>query len=86
MCGLTDTGTIDIDEIYIDSTRARVEVCNAPTLAASTRCELQLPTAWSDSSITVTLKQGYLPAGIAYVYVMNAAGGVNAAGHPITLP
>ncbi len=87
MCPMSlETGTIDIDEFYMDSTPTRVEVCNAPTFSASTRCELQLPTAWSDTSITVTFKQGHLGAGTAYVYVVNAGGGVNAAGHPIAIP
>jgi hypothetical protein len=86
MCDATNTSTIDIDEFYMDSTPARVEMCDGPTLATSNRCELQIPTAWSDSSITVQLKQGYLPSGTAYVYVMNAAGSANTAGYPITLP
>ena len=85
MCGTSDTGTIDVDDFYMDNTRARVEVCNAPTYSASTKCELQLPTAWSDSSITATLKKGYLSAGTAYVYVVNAAGNVNASGFAVTV-
>ncbi len=85
MCSSSDTGTIDIDDFYMDSTRARVEVCNAPTFSASTSCELQVPTAWSDTSVTATLKRGYLNAGPAYVYVINASGNVNAAGHAVTI-
>ena len=64
----------------MDSTRARVEVCNASTYSASTKCELQVPTNWSDTSITATLKKGYLGAGTAYVYVINPSGKVNATG------
>jgi hypothetical protein len=86
MCGSTETATIDVDDFYMDSTRARVEVCDAATWSARTRCELQLPTAWSDASITATFKKGYLPSSTtAYVYVTNAAGNVNAAGFPITV-
>jgi chitodextrinase len=86
MCGSSDTGTIDIDDFYMDSTQARVEICNASTLAASTRCELQLPSAWSDGSIAATFKKGTLPSSSsAYVYVINSAGDVNPAGFPITL-
>jgi hypothetical protein len=84
MCG-SSLGTIDVDDFYMDSTRARVEVCNASTYSASTRCELQLPTVWTDTSITTTLKRGYLNAGTAYVYVFNASGNVNGAGHAVTI-
>jgi hypothetical protein len=86
MCNAGDNGTIDVDEFYMDSTQARVEVCNAPTFSGSTRCELQVPTAWSDTSIAATFKKGYLSAGTAYVYVINAAGSVNAAGHAVIIP
>ena len=40
------------DDVYIDTTQARVEIGDAPTYAASRHREIQLPTAWSDSSIT----------------------------------
>jgi hypothetical protein len=43
--------------------------------------------AWSDTSITATFKKGYISsASTAYVYVINASGSVNAAGHAITIP
>ena len=58
MCSSTNTGTIDVDDFYMDSTRARVEVCNASTYAASTKCELQIPTAWSDSFRYRELQEG----------------------------
>jgi hypothetical protein len=84
-CG-SDSLNIDLDEFYMDSQRARVEVCDAPTWSARRRCEIQLPTAWSDTSITATFKKGYLPSSTtAYVYVINAAGSVNAAGFPVTV-
>jgi hypothetical protein len=87
MCGSSDTGTIDIDDFYMDSTQARVEVCNASTFSASTKCELQLPTAWSDSSITATFKKGQLTGSTTgYVYVINAVGSVNAQGFAIAIP
>ena len=85
MCSSANTATIDVDDFYMDNTQARVEVCNAPTYSASTKCELQIPTAWSDTSITASLKKGYLAAGTAYVYVINAAGSINAAGFPVTV-
>jgi len=68
-----------IDDVYIDFTRARVEIGNASTWAACTVRELQPPTAWSASSITVTLNQGTLTAlGDSYLYVVTAGGNVSA--------
>jgi hypothetical protein len=84
-CAPTDTGIIDIDDFYMDDSQARVEVCNSSTWAGRTKCELQVPTAWSDTSIAATLKKGYLSAGPAYVYVVNASGAVNASGYAISL-
>jgi len=83
-CG-SSPGTIDVDEFYMDSTRSRVEVCNAATFSGSTKCELQVANAWNDTSIGATLHQGQLGTGTAYVYVINASGKVNAAGFPITI-
>jgi hypothetical protein len=83
-CG-NSPATIDVDEFYMDSTRSRVEVCNAATYTASTKCEVQVPTAWTDTSISLPLKTGYLGSGPAYVYVINASGKVNSAGSPIAI-
>jgi hypothetical protein len=86
-CGPTGTGIIDIDDFYIDNTQARVEVCDTPTWAARTKCELQVPMAWSNTSITATFNKGYLnSSNPAYVYVIDAGGSVNAQGFAITLP
>jgi hypothetical protein len=85
-CTGVETATIDVDDFYMDDTLAHVEVCNSPTRAARTKCELQVPTAWSDTSITATFNVGYLsPGNPAYVYVINAGGGVNAQGYEITV-
>jgi hypothetical protein len=83
-CSGVETANIDLDEFYMDDTPARVEVCDSPTWAARNKCELQMPTAWSDTSITATFNIGYLsPGNPAYVYVINAGGGVNAQGFAI---
>jgi hypothetical protein len=76
------------DDVYLDVTRARVEVCNTPTWAGRTHCEIQRPTAWSDTSVTVTLNRGSLsnPAVFGYVYVVDADGNANANGYPLVLP
>ncbi len=72
------------DDVYFDSTQARVEIGDAPTWAASTHREIQIPSAWSDTgtSITITLNQGsFANFNNAYLYVIDANGDVNTNGY-----
>lgn len=74
------------DQLYVDTTRARVEVCNANTKAASDHCEIQKTFSWSNTSISFTGYKGSFNTGDkAYLYVYNGNGEVNTAGYPITL-
>ena len=77
------------DDVYIatgDGARARVEIGNEPTYSASTNLALVTPTAWGDTSITATVRQGQFAAEeSAYLYVVHADGTVNAAGYPVTI-
>jgi len=72
------------DDLYVDSTWARVVIGDASTLSASTHREIQIPSAWSDSGITITINQGaFAPGDTAYLYVIDAAG-VASEGRAIT--
>jgi hypothetical protein len=75
------------DDVYIDITRARVEVCNSATWASRTHCEIQRPTAWADTVVTVTLNKGSFndPALFGYLYVIDADGNANANGYTLSL-
>ena len=77
------------DDVYIatgDGARARVEIGNEPTYSASTNLALITPTAWGDTSITATVRQGQFDAEeSAYLYVVHADGTVNATGYPVTI-
>lgn len=77
------------DDVYVatgDGARARVEMGNASTYSASTNLALITPTAWGDTSITATVRQGQFDAEeAAYLYVVHADGSVNANGYPITI-
>lgn len=65
--------TIHMDDFYLDDTWARVMIGNASTLASCTVREMQIPSAWSDTSITVTLNRGSFGAtDTAYVYVFDS--------------
>ena len=71
-----------VDDVYVDITQARVEIGNAPTWAASTHREIQIPSAWSDTSITITLNQGsFANFNNIYLYVIDANGDVNTNGY-----
>lgn len=84
--GFTDSHnpTVWLDDIYIQNTFARVEICNTATWAARTHCEVQVPTAWSTTSIDVTVQRGSFGAtDAAYVYIVDASNAVNSDGFAV---
>jgi hypothetical protein len=75
-----------VDDVYIDNTRARVELCAGATWATRGVCHPQLPSAWAGSSVEVTLNTGQWAGGeTVYLYVVNSEGQVNADGYELTL-
>ena len=63
------------DEIYFDVTQSRVELGNANTWAGCTRRELQIPTQWSTTSVTVTVNRGqFTNTDIVYLYIVDSTG------------
>ena len=80
--GSTNIYSFYADAVYVDRTRARVEICDTSTWSARTHCEIQIPSAWSNTSITVTENQGSLGSlQNAYLYVVDANGNVNTNGY-----
>jgi len=71
------------DELYVDVTRARVEISDSPTWGGATHKEIQIPTAWASSEITATLNRGSLTGDI-YAYVIDSDGLVNSDGIAVT--
>jgi len=70
------------DDVYIDTTQARVEICDSPTWSARTQCEIQPATAWADSQITFNVnKAGFADGQVAYIYVVDSTGAVNSSGY-----
>jgi len=73
-------------EVYIDITQARVEIGNASTWSACTHREIQIPTAWSSSSVQVTVNQGAFNLNdTVYVYVVDSNGDYNTTGYPVSI-
>lgn len=63
------------DDIYITPTFARIEIGNASTYAACTHREIQIPTAWTATSVTVTANTGsFTDAETVYLFVIDADG------------
>ena len=63
------------DDVYIDYTQARVLLGNSSLFAASDHREIQLPTSWSDASITINVNQGsFQPGNAAYIFVIDSDG------------
>ncbi|MFA6198058.1 MAG: putative Ig domain-containing protein [Patescibacteria group bacterium] len=75
-----------LDDIYIDTTQARVEIGNTSTWDTNTHREIQIPhTTWNDDQIQFTVNQGTFTNGeSAYLYVVDENGVVNTTGYPIT--
>lgn len=73
----TNTDVIPyLDDIYIDTTWARVELGNNAVYESCTLRAMQPPTNWASNgtSITVTGNKGGLPSGANFLYVFNTAG------------
>jgi hypothetical protein len=82
--GMTGS-SIWFDDIYIQATPARLELCNASTWASRTHCEIQVPTSWTNTTITFLGNRGSLQNGTAYLYVIEQTGTANVNGYPVTI-
>lgn len=74
-----------VDDVYVDNTQARVEVCASATwVACVNNKDVQVASSWSDSSITFTVRGDAFPAGQAlYLYIVDKDGGVNPNGYAL---
>ena len=73
------------DDVYVatgSGARARVEIGDAATYVACKNLSIATVTSWSDTSITVTIRQGsFGNLNNAYLYVIDADGNVNENGY-----
>ncbi|WP_138441571.1 hypothetical protein [Marinobacter alexandrii] len=76
---------IRLDDIFVASSPARVELSNSSTWkGAGNRREIQPATSWSSSKIEVNLNLGQFDAQEnLYIYVIDTDGNVNSNGYPI---
>ena len=75
--GCGTAGAYQYDGVYLDHTRARVELVNAATWASTAIREPQPPTAWSTTSISAQLNKGAFANGTYYLYVIDSTGAVS---------
>lgn len=79
-----DGSMVYVDDVYIDNTWARVIIGDQNTFDDSTHREIQIPSAWSDTSIAISINKGsFNTLNSAYLYVFDANGNVNASGYPL---
>jgi hypothetical protein len=70
---------------YVDNSWARVEIGDNANYNNCTHREIQIPSGWSDSSVTVTLNRGsFGPSAAAYLFVVDG-NNTPSAGYPIQL-
>jgi len=63
------------DDVYVDTTWSRVMIGDSPVFNNCTAREIQIPTAWSGSSISVVVNTKAFPAGKPkYLFVVDQTG------------
>ncbi len=86
-CAHDEGGDYDVfyDDVYVDSSRARVELGDTPDWYQCTKREIQRVTDWHTSSVAFTVRPGqFREADLVYVFVVDASGNASE-GVPIVL-
>jgi hypothetical protein len=73
------------DDVYADNTLSRIMICSGSVWTSRGTCEIQIPSAWSDTSATVTVNQGaFADSSSQYLYVVDSTGTANSSGYAVT--
>lgn len=59
-----------VDDVYFDTTLARVEIGNDADYTKTTHREIQIVTSWSDTAVSFVPQKGTLPVGPAFAFVI----------------
>jgi hypothetical protein len=85
-CAANPGANVYVDDVYIDTSWARVELGDKATYAASTHREILIPSAWSDNQLQVTIPATTFAAGSqVYLFVTDANNVTQSAGTPVTV-
>jgi len=73
-------------DVYLDTSLSRVVLANKAVLSEATIVENQIPTSWSDTSITATVNLGQFQSGqTAYLFAVDSTGTPSASGVPVSV-
>jgi len=73
------------DDVYLDTTLSHVVLADKPILSQAKIIENQIPSSWSDGSITATVNLGQFSQGqTAYLFVVDSSGTPSTAGLAVT--
>jgi len=85
-CSSSTGAKVYIDDVYVDTSWARVELGNASTYAQSTQREVLVPTSWGGSKVEVTVPvNGFTAGQTAYLYVTDQNNVTQSAGFPVVV-
>ncbi len=70
--GDSDQNSFHFADVYIDPTAAHVEIANTSNFTTAPRWATQIPTAWSSTSVTITVNLGELSSETAYIRVCDS--------------
>jgi hypothetical protein len=74
------------NDIYLDYAISRLMICAGSSWSNRGTCEIQIPSAWSDNTITASVNQATFANGAsAFLYVIDAGDTANTIGFPITI-
>ena len=75
-----------MDNIYVDKTLMRIEICSGSAWNSRGNCEVQIPTTtWNNTQVQFTVNQGsFAESAAAYLYMVDSSGTANASGYPVT--
>jgi hypothetical protein len=83
--GCDDDTDVYFDDIYIDGTVSRVELGNSGDYSLCDHVEMQVPTTWAATEITVNVNTGsFADQDAAYLFVVDADGNVSN-GYPVVI-
>lgn len=83
--GCAVAGSYNYDDVYLDYTPARVEICTGSTWATRGVCNTQIPTSWGTSSVAFKVNQGTFADGSTkYLYVVDSNNAANSTGYSVT--
>lgn len=84
--GLNGRSKVWMDDVYIQNTRARVEIGNNVNWDSCTHREIQVPQSWSSSHIAISVNSGTFRTGDKlFLFVIDQNGETNSQGFPITM-